>query len=114
MPGKYSVKLSKKIDGKFTDLSSPQAFTLYVPGAEKMALDDRAALSEFQSKVARLQRAVSGTSSAGNELETRVHAIKRALAQTPADTTALTGKADSIEQRLRSTYECDDWQESRQ
>ena len=50
MPGNYTVKLSKKIDGKFTDLSAPETFTLYVPGADKMQLEDRAALAEFQGR----------------------------------------------------------------
>ena len=102
MPGKYTVKLSKKIDGKFTDLSSPQTFNLYVPGGEKMALDDRVALADFQMKVMKLQRAVTGASSAGRELGNRLQAIKRALAQTPADTTALVSKADDLEARLRA------------
>jgi hypothetical protein len=103
MPGKYTVKLSKKIDGKFTDLSSAQTFNLYVPGAEKMALDDRAALADFQMKVMKLQRAVTGAASAGRELGTRLQAIKRALAQTPADTTTLVNKADDLEARLRAS-----------
>src|SRR4029077_10890761 len=89
MPGNYTVKLSKKIDGKFSDLSSPQTFTLYVAGADKMQLDDRAALAEFQAKVMKLQRAVNGATAGGRELSERLHAIKRALAQTPADTAAL-------------------------
>jgi photosystem II stability/assembly factor-like uncharacterized protein len=102
MPGKYTVKLSKKVDGKFTDLSSPQTFTLFVPGAEKMAVDDRTALAEFQMKAMKLQRAITGASSAGNELATRLRSIKRALAQTPADTNALTTRADGIETQLRA------------
>jgi photosystem II stability/assembly factor-like uncharacterized protein len=101
MPGQYTVKLSKKIDGKFTDLSAPQAFTLYVLGADKMQLDDRTALAEFQTKVMKLQRAVNGATGAGRELTERLHAIKRALAQTPADTSALVTKAEGIETQLR-------------
>jgi hypothetical protein len=101
MPGKYSVKLSKKIDGKWADLSAPQAFNIYVNGWEKMAQDDRAALSEFQMKVARLDRAVSGAISALNEMNTKLKAIRRALRDTPSETTALINKADDLDKRLR-------------
>ncbi|MCU1308759.1 MAG: hypothetical protein JWN45_3454, partial [Acidobacteriaceae bacterium] len=101
MPGKYSVKLSKKIDGKWADLSTPQSFNVYVTGWDKMSQDDRAALSEFQMKVARLDRAVSGAISADTELTTKLKAIRRALRDTPADTTALISKADEIEKRIR-------------
>jgi chromosome segregation ATPase len=66
-----------------------------------MTQDDRAALSEFQMKVARLNRAVSGAVSASNELNTKLKSIRRALHNTPADTTALISRTDDIEKRLR-------------
>jgi photosystem II stability/assembly factor-like uncharacterized protein len=101
MPGKYSVKLSKKIDGKWADLSAPQSFNVYVSGSEKMAQDDRLALSEFQAKVTKLDRAVSAAISADTELNTKLKAIRRALRETQADTTAQINKADDLDKRLR-------------
>lgn len=101
MPGKYSVKLSKKVDGKWADLTPAQPFNVYVDGWDKMTQDDRTALSEFQMKVARLDRAVSGAVSASNELNSKLKAIRRALQNTPADTTALLNKTDELDKRLR-------------
>jgi hypothetical protein len=66
-----------------------------------MAQEDRAALSEFQAKVAKLDRAVSGAISGANELNTKLKAIRRALRETPADTIALISKADELDKGLR-------------
>lgn len=99
-PGKYSVKLVKKVDGKYADLSAPQSFNLYVFGADKMAAQDRATLYAFQRKVAKLDRAIGGASSLTTELRTRVRAVRRALRETPANTATLLDRADSLDQRL--------------
>jgi len=60
---------------------------------------DRAALVEFQQKVARLQRAVSGTVETANQLRTRLGQIKRALHETPAAEAKLSDDTASIEKR---------------
>src|SRR5438552_10123020 len=60
---------------------------------------DRAALVEFQQKVARLQRAVSGAMETANQLKTRLGQIKRALHETPAAEAKLSDDAASIEKR---------------
>jgi hypothetical protein len=57
-------------------------------------------LHEFQQKSARLYRAVSGSIRTADELKTRVRAIRRALAETPADTRQLVGAADQLDARL--------------
>jgi hypothetical protein len=49
-----------------------------------MSAADRAALSEFQQKAARLQRAVSGALGAATALKPRLAAIKRAIVETPS------------------------------
>src|SRR5262249_32670697 len=55
MPGQYTVSLAQRVDGVWTDLAGPQSFSVVVPGASAMPAADRAALGEFQQKVARLQ-----------------------------------------------------------
>ncbi|HUS18477.1 MAG TPA: hypothetical protein VMZ25_02405, partial [Terriglobales bacterium] len=100
MPGKYSVKLVKKVDGKYADLGTPQSFNLYVFGADKMAAQDRATLYAFQRRVAKLDRAISGAVSLSTELRTRVRAVRRALRETPANTSALLDRADDLDKRL--------------
>src|SRR4030095_532414 len=59
MPGKYSVAVSKRVEGVTSQLSAQQDFTVFVEGQAAMTGPDRAALVEFQQKVAKLQRAAS-------------------------------------------------------
>ncbi|HSQ20511.1 MAG TPA: glycosyl hydrolase, partial [Blastocatellia bacterium] len=99
MPGKYSVTLSKRVNGVTTRLSVPQEFSVFVEGQSAMSATDRAALVEFQQKVARLQRAVSGAVETTNQLKTRLAQIKRALHETPAAEAKLADDAASIEKR---------------
>jgi hypothetical protein len=99
MPGKYSVTLAKRVNGVISRLSTPQEFTVYAEGQGAMSAPDRAALVEFQQKVARLQRAVSGAVETANQLRTRLGQIKRALHETPAAEAKLSDDAASLEKR---------------
>jgi photosystem II stability/assembly factor-like uncharacterized protein len=99
MPGKYAVTMSKRVNGVTSQLSAPQEFTVFVEGQSSMSAPDRAALVEFQQKVARLQRAVSGALETANQLKTRLAQIKRALHETPAADAGLTDDAASIDKR---------------
>ncbi|HEY6047208.1 MAG TPA: hypothetical protein VIU65_11435, partial [Pyrinomonadaceae bacterium] len=58
MPGIYKVSIARRVDGVITPLAQAQEFEVIVEGQERMSAADRAALVEFQQKVARLQRAV--------------------------------------------------------
>jgi ABC-type transporter Mla subunit MlaD len=60
---------------------------------------DRIALVEFQTKVARLQRAVSGATQAANSLTPRFAAIRRALIDTPSAPEKLLDDAAALEKR---------------
>ncbi|MBZ5552442.1 MAG: glycosyl hydrolase [Acidobacteriia bacterium] len=100
MPGEYQVSLAQRVNGVFSTLAGPQSFKVIVPGTEAMIPADRAALVEFQRKVANLQRAVSGSIEASNNLKSRLTAIKRALQNTPADTKSMIEDANSIDSRL--------------
>jgi len=91
-----------------TPLGAPQEFNLVVPGQEGMSPADRAALVEFQQKVARLQRAVQGALEASNALKPRLALIRRALLETPNagdklldDATALDKRTNDILRALR-------------
>jgi hypothetical protein len=55
---------------------------------------------QFQKKVARLQRAVSGALQAADQLRTRLAAIKRAIHETPALDPKLMEDANAIEKEL--------------
>ncbi|HEY9232307.1 MAG TPA: glycosyl hydrolase, partial [Blastocatellia bacterium] len=83
-----------------TPLGVAQEFTVYVEGQSQMNPADRTALVEFQQKVARLQRAVTGALETTNQLKTRLALIKRALQETPTADFKLTQDAQAIERKL--------------
>lgn len=100
MPGTYRVSLAKRVDGVMTPLGSPQEFKVVVEGLSGMTATDRAALVEFQTKVARLQRAVQGALDTANALKPRLILIRRALLDTPAAGDKLLDDASAIDKRL--------------
>jgi hypothetical protein len=64
-----------------------------------MTASDRAALVEFQQKVARLQRAVQGALEAANALKPRLVLIRRALLDTPGAGDKLLDDASALDKR---------------
>jgi len=99
MPGAYKVSVSKRVNSITTSMGEPQTFQVAVEGQERMTQTDRAALVEFQTKVARLQRAVQGTLDAANALTPRLAAIRRALLETPNAPASLSDEAAQLEKR---------------
>jgi photosystem II stability/assembly factor-like uncharacterized protein len=101
MAGNYSVRMFQKVNGTVTELAEPQSFKVVADGVSTMNPADRAAQEEFQRKVARLYRAVSGAVHTGEDVEARLKAIRDALREAPAAERQLGAVADSIEQRNR-------------
>jgi photosystem II stability/assembly factor-like uncharacterized protein len=101
MPGSYTVQLFQKLDGTVTELAGAQSFKVLADGASSLSAADRAAQEEFQRKVARLYRAVSGAVHTADDVETRLKTIREALRETPAAEKQLVGAADSIERANR-------------
>jgi hypothetical protein len=99
MPGKYTVTLSRRVNGVTSQIGGPQEFSVFVDGQSSMTAADRSALVEFQQRVARLQRAVSGAVETANQLKTRLGLIKRALQETPAAEAKLIDDAAAIEKK---------------
>jgi photosystem II stability/assembly factor-like uncharacterized protein len=99
MPGRYKVSMAKRVAGVVTPLGQPQEFDIVVEGQESMSVSDRAALVEFQTKVARLQRAVGGALDAANALKPRLAAIRRALLDTPSAPESLLAEATVLDKR---------------
>lgn len=99
-PGTYSIAFAKRVGGVVTPLGQPQNFSVVALGADPMSPQDRAALLEFQQKVARLQRALTGATDAVNQTRTRLVAIKRAILETPAATPQMSDEALAIEKKL--------------
>ncbi len=98
LPGKYSASLFKRVDGVVTELGGPQSFALVADGTAGMAPADRAAQQDFNHRVSRLYRAVSGAINSANDVQNRLKAIRKALQDT-ASAQPLEAQADAIEQR---------------
>ncbi len=103
MPGRYSVSLSKFVDGEIIELVKPVQFTAKVLMNTSLPAEDRNALATFREKIVKLQRAVLGAQQAANDLKTRSDAIKTALDVTPASTIEMKKSWRSLDEKLRTT-----------
>ncbi|MFN2578058.1 MAG: glycosyl hydrolase [Pyrinomonadaceae bacterium] len=99
MPGIYRVSAAKRVGGVVTPIGQAQEFQIIVEGQDRMNPADRIALVEFQTRVARLQRAVQGATQAANALKPRLAAIRRALLDTPSAPEKLLNDAASLDRR---------------
>jgi hypothetical protein len=93
--------LFQKVNRAVTELGGAQSFKVATEGSSSLIGGDREAQEEFQRKVARLYRAVSGAIHTGEDLETRLKAIRTALHETPTSEKELGATADTLEQRNR-------------
>jgi photosystem II stability/assembly factor-like uncharacterized protein len=98
LPGRYSARLFKKVDGVVTELAGPQNFAVVSDGTSGIAPGDRAAEEDFQRQVSRLYRAVSGAINSANEVQARLKAMRKALQDTPS-AEPLSAAANVIEKR---------------
>jgi len=86
LPGDYSARLAIQLDGVLQEMGPAQKFTVKPLEASPEITADRRALQAFQIKVANLQRAVTGSTSALADLDTRMAHVNAALVQTPGAT----------------------------
>jgi hypothetical protein len=102
LPGGYSVRLFQNADGHVTELGGgPQAFNVVADGTAGLSPQDRQAREEFNQKVTRLYREVSGATNAANDLNGRLIAIQKALHEAPAADQQLGPVAASLAQQDR-------------
>ncbi len=101
VPGVYRVALAKRVAGVVTPLAGPQEFSVVVASSSARDPADLKALYEFRQKMARLQRALSGTVEAANALSGRLEQIKQALDQTPEAESKWKDLARTLEKRNR-------------
>jgi hypothetical protein len=98
VPGKYTVTLAKRVDGAITLLPGSQSFEVQPEGPA--SLQDRTALSEFNDKLSRLQKALAATQESLTEARTRLSAIRRAIDATPALPLKLREQAGAMERSI--------------
>jgi photosystem II stability/assembly factor-like uncharacterized protein len=101
VPGKYTVRVVKRIDGVETALGPAQTFNVAPLYLSIMKESDRAAVIEFQKKAASLQRTVMGASRATKEALTRIQYVRRALDEIAGPDPKLVAQVNSIDTALR-------------
>ncbi|MCU0990448.1 MAG: hypothetical protein MUE63_12890, partial [Xanthomonadales bacterium] len=84
LPGRYSVALSRRVEGRWEDLTGPQEFSLKPLFTGGLVAEDRNDVLEFQAATAELYRAVSGADRAAAEIELRIGHLLLAAQDTPA------------------------------
>jgi photosystem II stability/assembly factor-like uncharacterized protein len=100
MPGKYKVAVFQSIDGEVTKLSDPVEFNTKVPDIYSLPAQNEKELSDFRTKMLRLQQAVQGSNSLVSDLEERLSIIKNALMTTPISDKTYIKKVRDMEYQL--------------
>jgi photosystem II stability/assembly factor-like uncharacterized protein len=107
LPGKYSVHLSKNVNGEETKLTEAVGFKVETLGLATLPAEDRAELVEFQKEVRNLNRAVHAASDIVRELNDKIQHFKVALksvtthqAQLRTDIQSVENKMDDIQRQL--------------
>lgn len=100
-PGRYTVRLVKRVDGVESQLVEAQSFNVVPLYLAIMKESDRAAVLDFQRKAANLQRDVMGAARATDEALTRVQLIRRALDQVAGPDPKLLAEVNRIDMALR-------------
>jgi photosystem II stability/assembly factor-like uncharacterized protein len=99
-PGRYTVTLSKRVDGVETVLSGPQSFAAVAIGTASLPNPDREALFAFTQRTARLQRAVQGAAAAAGEMDSRLDHLAQGLENTAGSSLALRDEVRALRRRL--------------
>ena len=103
MPGNYKVSLSKFEDGNFTELVSPQPFTIEALNMAALTGLDRKSMFDFGKKVSELKRAFDATNGYRIELINKLKFLKEATLQTPSADASIIKNIFSLEKRLAAT-----------
>jgi photosystem II stability/assembly factor-like uncharacterized protein len=83
-PGKYTVSVSKRVDGVVTKLADPVEFQVKYVGPAPLPAEELKQLIEFQKQLIKLQRDLTAAQGTAGDVTTRLAAMKNALDQTPA------------------------------
>jgi photosystem II stability/assembly factor-like uncharacterized protein len=102
VPGKYTVRVVKRIDGVETPLGPAQTFSVVPLYLSIMKENDRAAVIDFQKRAAALQRTVMGASRVTKEALTRVQYLRRALDEIAGPDPGLVAEVNRIDTALRN------------
>ncbi|MFV1988671.1 MAG: glycosyl hydrolase, partial [Gemmatimonadota bacterium] len=100
LPGRYTVSLSRRVDGVVTELAPATAFEIAPMGQPAIQPQDRAAVLAFQRETGELLRVVTGTQRAASAAMQQIQAMKRAVGQWPEATEQIREDVRALELRL--------------
>ena len=100
LPGRYSVTLSKRVEGSFEEIAGAQTFDLKPLFSGGLVADDREAILQFQAETAGLYRAVMGANRAAGEIETRIEHLMKAVEETPSTTAQQASAVRALNARM--------------
>lgn len=100
MPGKYTVSMATRVNGVTTPLAGQQSFNVTVEGRDNMTDADRHELTDFQRKVANLQRSVSASTEAATMTKSRIGLLKRSAQEAPVDNGKLVAQVEAFDNEI--------------
>jgi photosystem II stability/assembly factor-like uncharacterized protein len=103
-PGSYTVSLSKRVDGKVTELAGPSPFEVVRVFPGSLEGTPPAETAVYMAEVSELRRAVSAADEALKNAFARVEKLQEALANSTTDPGTLDSELESLKQKL---YEVD-------
>ena len=101
LPGRYTVTLSKRVEGRYEDIASPQTVLLKPLHTGGLVAEDRAGLLDFQQRTAELYRAVLGADRAAGEIESRIEHLLKAVTETPGAGESQAGALRALRSRMQ-------------
>jgi len=101
LPGRYTVTLSKRVEGRYEDIASPQTVLLKPLHTGGLVAEDRAGLLDFQQRTAELYRAVLGADRAAGEIESRIEHLLKAVTETPGADESQAGALRALRSRMQ-------------
>ena len=105
VPGKYTVRLVKRIDGVDTPLGDAQTFNVTPLYLSIMNESDRNAVLAFQKRASRLQKAIMGAARVDADALVRVQHIRKALDEIDGPDPKLVAQVNAVDKTLRDIDE---------
>jgi photosystem II stability/assembly factor-like uncharacterized protein len=101
MPGRYSVELGLRANGKYSSLAGPVSFNVLADPLSGLKEADYTEIAAFNKQVKALRKSLVATSGTANELSTKLDAIRSALEGAPASDEAAKQSVRNLQERLK-------------
>ncbi len=100
-PGKYSVQMSKYVDGVFTDIGNKQEFEVRLLEDRVLPAKDPIAKTNFQREVDELNRSISGAGKLIGEMNNKMRHMKEAIKFVELPMPDLMKEIEDIERNIK-------------